>query len=753
MGNAVAKEGDSRYHHLERGAHRFAVHQVIGEGAGGRVQIVEHTATRQRYALRRISKQACVEDAQLAARVVRERALLETLDHAFVLGLRFSFQDTHAVYMACELMPGGCLRAQLAGGRVAEAAVRVWAAELASALNYLHAELCIVHGRVDLDHVYVDAAGHVALGGFGAAVQGPFDRESPEAQGPSAKESLEPQGPLDKEPLEPPQGPSPELCRGEAAGYAADWWALGAVLYACLFGRPPFRGEARELRRAVAEDDVVFPVATDVRITMDCMSALRGLLAKDPAQRLGAGPDGWLRLRQHPFFATFDWPALEARAVPPPISVRDLYTAEPSAPFADVGECVELRVPALEPPPARVELERQFVEFDYIEFQRFRAYLERHGRVSAAAAAHVRALRADENCSELLGLATDDVPLECLTLAGQLLVRRDSAASAAAGLHKSGSAVSVPGSRRVSRQLEPADRPATRALRQTRLLRRTTTTLARLRGRHQPQPAKTDPVEQAPDPDALQQPPSFVPIDALTWTRMASEQQNLARRYCTKLIHENQRLMALIMQAQDDEDDAPPSEPDDLLFQSTYSLTAASLLPAARREAAAKPRSTHTRDQRRAPNAAPASATLSVASSQHLIESLAASHRLLEELPQAQRLTCKSTPDFEMESTAGSRPTTRRMHAKSATAVSVPRLQPIAAAWPPPHALPKPKPQPMALPTTRPMRSPSSPVSPTDSEWDMLPEARDRIGLSSAAAEVAAATAGTSCMLSRKRSF
>ena len=42
-----------------------------------------------------------------------------------------------------------------------------------------------------------------------------------------------------------------------------------------------------------------------------------GLLQRDPARRLGAGPGGMAQLKRHPFFAEVDWAAMEAREVVP----------------------------------------------------------------------------------------------------------------------------------------------------------------------------------------------------------------------------------------------------------------------------------------------------------------------------------------------------------------------------------------------------------------------------------------------------
>ncbi|KAJ2669165.1 hypothetical protein IWW42_004776 [Coemansia sp. RSA 1085] len=791
MGNVATKDISDAQRGRESS---FVVYGVISKGPLGQTQIVEHTATRRRYALQQISKRICVEQKQ-ARKILRERELLEQVDHPYILNLRFSFQNAHTLFMATELQSGGTLRRQLKGRRVGEAVARVWAAELSSALQHLHFEQGIVHGQVGIDSVMVDMGGHVVLGGFADASRG----------------------------------------ADAACGYADDWQGVGLVAHWALFGKAPVWTSA---------GDVVFPVATDVRVTMDCMSAVRGLLHQDPARRLGAGPSGFDHLRQHPFFAALDWPALEARALPPPYICTDIYRHL----VDDSHEQQQLAAAEMPVPSKELELlEKEFLEFDYGEFQRFRAYMARYGGISEAAADAVRALPVPVNPLDMsYAIAPGDIPLEYLTLGGWPIVApllsnasEKSSASSVSGdaLAASNDTESLASESLVSalglryagdKEPEKEQRPASRALKQGGLLVRRTTTnaLARLgssRGKKmlrshkkagkqftvkKKDPAKEDLGEKAAkedpganaakgdpganaakeDPGAnaakepkeppLIQPPGFVPIDPVTWTQLRPQQRELAERYCTKAIHETQRLMMAI-QTQDD------SGSENELFQSTYSLTASSLLPAARREAhSGAPRYQHPKPAQRADRKLRAAATLSVASSSQLTLLLSQNHCHQLPNPMQSRMACKSTPDLDAHfayqadqqayksseksllthhrgpstpALSSTRPLTRRLHAGStASAMAVPRLQPIAAAWPPAAHLRGDTGQTSQV-LARPMRSPSTPISPmSDSEWDMLPEAADRIGLSSAAAAVAAATAATasaSCILSKKRSF
>jgi len=80
--------------------------RVLGHGGFGKVWLVKHLQTGEHYALKELNKRRIL-DRQQTKNVLREKDILSTLRHPFILGQVSSFQDESNLYILTNLVQGG----------------------------------------------------------------------------------------------------------------------------------------------------------------------------------------------------------------------------------------------------------------------------------------------------------------------------------------------------------------------------------------------------------------------------------------------------------------------------------------------------------------------------------------------------------------------------------------------------------------------------------------------------------------------
>lgn len=104
------------------------------------------------------------------------------------------------------------------------------------------------------------------------------------------------------------------LCKGYDK--AADYWALGCLLYELTVADTPFADEyTTQIYRKIAASDeyLQFPEGIDSLL----VDLIKRLLQHDSALRLGNMENGIDDIQNDPFFADINWKALSQRTIEP----------------------------------------------------------------------------------------------------------------------------------------------------------------------------------------------------------------------------------------------------------------------------------------------------------------------------------------------------------------------------------------------------------------------------------------------------
>jgi tRNA A-37 threonylcarbamoyl transferase component Bud32 len=248
----------------------YEIGDLLGQGGMGLVYKARQAALQRHVALKMIISGANAS-ADERARFRTEAEAVARLQHPNIVQIYEVGEQAGCLYLALEFLGGGSLAQQIAGKPVPPRRAAQLILELARAMHHAHKQ-GIIHRDLKPANVLLTESGVAKIADFGLAKR--LDADLSHTQTGAV--------------LGSPSYMAPEQAEGKvrAIGPATDIYALGAVLYELLTGRPPFVGlSLLDTIDQVRSHDPVPPQTLQPKVPGDLATICLKCLEKKPAMR------------------------------------------------------------------------------------------------------------------------------------------------------------------------------------------------------------------------------------------------------------------------------------------------------------------------------------------------------------------------------------------------------------------------------------------------------------------------------------
>jgi len=253
----------------------FEVQGVLGRGGMGVVYLARQPGLDRLVAVKMILAGGHA-DVRERRRFQVEAEAVGRLRHPNIVQVHHVGEHDGLPFLVLEYVSGGPLSRRLAGQPQPAARAAAWVAALAGAMQAAH-DAGVVHRDLKPANVLLDADDTPKVTDFGLA-------KKREADGPTATGAV----------MGTPSYMAPEQAEGRTddVGPLADVYALGAILYECLTGRPPFRADTPlNTVRQVLTVEPVAPRLLNPAVPRDLETIALKCLAKEPGRRYASAQD------------------------------------------------------------------------------------------------------------------------------------------------------------------------------------------------------------------------------------------------------------------------------------------------------------------------------------------------------------------------------------------------------------------------------------------------------------------------------
>ncbi len=251
----------------------YEILEVLGEGGMGVVYKARQRGLNRLVAVKMIRRDRPGGPDRLARFLIEAEAVAR-LRHPNIVQIFEIGEVDDGPYLSLELLDGGSLARRLAGTPQPGRPAAELMITLARAVQVAH-DAGIIHRDLKPSNILFTEDGIPKITDFGLAKRLESD------SGQTVPGQI----------MGSPSYMAPEQARGltRDVGPAADVYALGAILYEMLTGRPPFKGETPvETVRQVTDDEVVPPSRLVPRVARDLETICLHCLKKEQSRRYGS---------------------------------------------------------------------------------------------------------------------------------------------------------------------------------------------------------------------------------------------------------------------------------------------------------------------------------------------------------------------------------------------------------------------------------------------------------------------------------
>jgi serine/threonine protein kinase/Tfp pilus assembly protein PilF len=260
----------------------YRIVEKLGEGGMGVVYIAEDTTLGRRVAIKTLTA-VRAQEPHFRTRFLREARAVSALSHPHIATIHdYGETESGQPYIVMELVKGETLGELMLTDKLTIPRAIEIIGQVAEALAEAHRH-GIVHRDIKPSNVAIDHRGEVKVLDFGLAKQinlGTVDVTDPERQ--TLLNAQTQEGMV----VGTPMYLSPEQALGVEVDARSDLFSLGALLYECIAGKPPFLGRtAVEICAKVTRDDPPPPSQLNSDVSNELDRITLKALAKEPEAR------------------------------------------------------------------------------------------------------------------------------------------------------------------------------------------------------------------------------------------------------------------------------------------------------------------------------------------------------------------------------------------------------------------------------------------------------------------------------------